>query len=567
MARIMLRRLASTLQAPFFNPIVRVWSLRLLVWWTILQIVLWGGQWYPSWWYQAPLWNDLELAVLCGNALSIFRWPFKHLAIIDLQLNLLEITVMVVISCEEALPDIFFVELYEFFIPLTRIPNILRGIELAGLIILALLRIATIVKSDEKVFQQRVAFLGACTPAYPPYTPLRILLNRSTTRPLVRGESRSIVFARALIIWCIALGLPAFALYSIGLKPLTPNIYTQYLSPFADSPLQQLDTPSGNVTLSLIQLDGFSPAPYSDVQANISTWYGNACYANHDIISGTISGTVPVTGLTSQTFSISLRIPFGTAILITPVQSGLVVGLGSFYTAALSGGVTLFPGSHLGATFTWTKRDVISSVTWGVSNRRTTIFTPDIIGSQPFQNPSPISPKVAPYATRYLIDMVDTTVFNGISTFGGLWTFLNGAFSLFFGANILYFALGRRPLSALGIVHIFQRRRLERQWHEDFPALRTEGGLPGSESAGIVAFIRERLVDLGEDPDQPDDVEAQKHLDAGEPKDRAEPMASGRIPNSPTHELGYIPDEIPLLHVDLGLSVGEMLPPMSNATP
>jgi hypothetical protein len=71
----------------------------------------------------------------------------------------------------------------------------------------------------------------------------------------------------------------------------------------------------------------------------------------------------------------------------------------------------------------------------------------------------------------------------------------------------------RRPLSALGIVHIFQRRSLIRQWHEDFPTLHSEGGLPGSESAGIVAFIRERLVDVGDDPrsnhESPNDLEAQ----------------------------------------------------------
>jgi hypothetical protein len=68
-------------------------------------------------------------------------------------------------------------------------------------------------------------------------------------------------------------------------------------------------------------------------------------------------------------------------------------------------------------------------------------------------------------------------------------------------------------LSALGFVHIFQRRSLVRQWHEDFPALNSEGGLPGSEEAGIVAFIRERLVDVGDDPrlnhESPNDLEAQ----------------------------------------------------------
>ncbi|KAF8171173.1 hypothetical protein K438DRAFT_2059278 [Mycena galopus ATCC 62051] len=61
---------------------------------------------------------------------------------------------------------------------------------------------------------------------------------------------------------------------------------------------------------------------------------------------------------------------------------------------------------------------------------------------------------------------------------------------------------GRRPLSALGVVHLFQRRALVRRWHQDFPAIHTEGGVPGSDSAGIVAFIRERLVALEEYPQE-----------------------------------------------------------------
>jgi hypothetical protein len=43
--------------------------------------------------------------------------------------------------------------------------------------------------------------------------------------------------------------------------------------------------------------------------------------------------------------------------------------------------------------------------------------------------------------------------------------------------------------------------------------MHSEGGLPGSDSAGIVAFIRERLVDVGDDPrsnhESPKDPEAQ----------------------------------------------------------
>jgi hypothetical protein len=30
----------------------------------------------------------------------------------------------------------------------------------------------------------------------------------------------------------------------------------------------------------------------------------------------------------------------------------------------------------------------------------------------------------------------------GLATMGGFWTFVNGAFALFFGANIIYFLFG-----------------------------------------------------------------------------------------------------------------------------
>ncbi|KAJ7108240.1 hypothetical protein C8R44DRAFT_744185 [Mycena epipterygia] len=67
---------------------------------------------------------------------------------------------------------------------------------------------------------------------------------------------------------------------------------------------------------------------------------------------------------------------------------------------------------------------------------------------------------------------------------------------------------GRRPLSALGIVHWCQRDALMRQWSEDFPTLHKEGGRPGSESAGIVAFIRERLVDLDDEDTEIEELES-----------------------------------------------------------
>jgi hypothetical protein len=119
-------------------------------------------------------------------------------------------------------------------------------------------------------------------------------------------------------------------------------------------------------------------------------------------------------------------------------------------------------------------------------------------------------------------------------------------------------------------VHIFQRRALVRRWNEDFPAIHTEGGLPGSENAGIVAFIRERLVDLGEDPaKEPKDPEEQSPIEVSLPlkiapggesdaegvqggDDRQGPDGSPRISaESYPERPGYILDEIPLLEQDL----------------
>ncbi|KAJ7186994.1 hypothetical protein C8R46DRAFT_1273941 [Mycena filopes] len=232
--------------------------------------------------------------------------------------------------------------------------------------------------------------------------------------------------------------------------------------------------------------------------------------------------------------SISLPISnFGTpGILVTPAQGRLdVTGSGSDlgldilgYPKMVFRGVPLFMGSHLAAAFTWTRRDIfVPQVAWGVSHPMVAIFNPEITGLQPYaakwdanSNVSTLTLfQLSPVFTQHVVETVDSTALDGISAFGGLWTFLNGAFTLLFGANILYFALRRRPLSALGLVHMFQFGRLERQWREDFPAIHTEGGSPGTESAGIVAFIRERLVNLGEDSPhmgQSDDLESQLSL-------------------------------------------------------
>ncbi|KAJ7636620.1 hypothetical protein FB45DRAFT_1024725 [Roridomyces roridus] len=211
--------------------------------------------------------------------------------------------------------------------------------------------------------------------------------------------------------------------------------------------------------------------------------------------------------------------------------------------------IPVLPGSNLFGYLSWTERQVITSSSIFTYTRKSALI-PRIYGLQPNltatnnSNAGQLTLKQRP-GRQVLQDTISNTAFSGIATVGGFWTFVNGAFALLFGANVIYFAFGRRPLSALGVVHIFQRSSLKRQWNQDFPALRTEGGRPGSEAAGIVAFIRERLVDVGEHP--PESVDGDGDQGDSEPlqgQDDVTPAGAGveaqvRLPGKESSGLGY----------------------------
>ncbi|KAJ7628739.1 hypothetical protein FB45DRAFT_1004239 [Roridomyces roridus] len=97
-----------------------------------------------------------------------------------------------------------------------------------------------------------------------------------------------------------------------------------------------------------------------------------------------------------------------------------------------------------------------------------------------------------------------TTTLAGLSSLGGLWSTLNGVFALLFGANILVFMNSSRSLSPLGVIHIFQRNTLLRNWHADYPALKAEGSKP----PGAVAFMRDRMIDIP----QPEEEDEHGHV-------------------------------------------------------
>ncbi|KAJ6491190.1 hypothetical protein C8R45DRAFT_1138267 [Mycena sanguinolenta] len=184
-------------------------------------------------------------------------------------------------------------------------------------------------------------------------------------------------------------------------------------------------------------------------------------------------------------------------------------------------GIPLLRGSRLFGMLAWSQTTTLRQA----GAMSSLIYSPEFYGLQSDNlttNDTNITAlrlsQVSTIPVKFFRDTADASFLSGIATFGGFWTFVNGAFALFFGANVIYFAFGRRPLSALGVVHLFQRRTLVQSWYEDFPAIQTEGGLPGSENAGIVAFIRERLVDLG---DHPQDIEPSPRASGLRPVSRA----------------------------------------------
>ncbi|KAJ7088288.1 hypothetical protein C8R44DRAFT_444355 [Mycena epipterygia] len=312
------------------------------------------------------------------------------------------------------------------------------------LLVSSVFRTATILKSKQRIFSQRFSFLGGCFRAHPPYTPLRILLTRSLARPLVRGESRPIIFTRALVLSCIIVGVPLFAIYAIIFAPLaaTNQVYTKSLV------YGGLNFIPGNVTLVLTWLfDPFSnrtDVPKTEV--SIST-----IASSGDVI------TCP--GLESLDFvqcpipwsyisSISISVSFAPGILLVyPAQGILPAGFEYDQVPELGGGIPVFPGSHVVGAMSWTARQSISRLSWG-STKRITLFVSEITGLQPRVFPDTPNANLTtlnltqlqPYSMRVLQDTVDVTVLSGVATFGGFWTFVNGAFALFFGANIVYFA-------------------------------------------------------------------------------------------------------------------------------
>ncbi|KAJ7796673.1 hypothetical protein B0H14DRAFT_2619651 [Mycena olivaceomarginata] len=368
----------------------------------------------------------------------------------------------------------------------------------------------------------RLDLFGECDPLKPPYEPMELLLGRSALRPLVRGEWSTIRFFRASILAFLCLAIPAFGVYIAVLVPIQAKVITRDLkvgggwggtpqTVFGDDTDEQLSVMELNLENIMMVLMYTSQAGNISVPAtaNVTVDGGNATFefimSNNEV--DLVEAPCSWYNLTQADDDLVVSASFADPRGILYVKPGQ--GNGSdvdSYTEA----IPLVAGSHLHAVLSRRQRDIFSNNAqdfFGFAPSRKLILTPVLL-LQPDPFASDLGPNGVSLRLRMRNDLdwnsvpeivqdySDASVLNGLATLGGFWTFVNGVFVMFFGADLLYFLFKKRPLSALGIVHVFQRRELTRNWNADFPTLRTEGGQPGKDSAGIVAFLRERLVDL-----------------------------------------------------------------------
>ncbi|KAK6977152.1 hypothetical protein R3P38DRAFT_3377665 [Favolaschia claudopus] len=511
-----------------FSPAVRVWNLRILLLGVAYQLyddtfritdqgVVNASSVFPG--------IPLLCLLLVHHLAGVIPWTLSlGLALVDLVLVVFEFVAETILTYRHLSGMLHNNTLTELVAELSMSGTIAlacRQLIPVQLALTIMFRIATFPRLKAGFGRRQSMFLKGCASTNPPYTPWRILIGRSIARPLVRGEARLIIWFRGILIAAIAVAVPLLGVYFIVVVPAESQVYTKLIQSRQQGPQGK-----ANITMSLSSAPDWL-ASSAETVPRVPTVFGTITRFARQNGTGTQQSVcsqgsgeadnltvMPMTfnceaaGIVNQECSHANSIgsfPWNEVINIVislqvPEDSAIRVTFG-----AETLGTLLFPRAQLVGEFSWSRRDQITSL--GIRSAVSTIFSAQISSLQTvFSNSSKgdlatlTLYQTSPDALRLHQDTVDVTFLTGMSTFGGFWTFLNGVFALFFGAHVLYFMFGRKPLSALGILHIFQRGALVRRWYDDFPAIQTEGGLPGSQSAGIVAFIRERLVDLEEDP-------------------------------------------------------------------
>ncbi|KAJ7106016.1 hypothetical protein C8R44DRAFT_987549 [Mycena epipterygia] len=237
--------------------------------------------------------------------------------------------------------------------------------------------------------------------------------------------------------------MPLYAAYTIILRPLTAQVSIQTL---VSDPFPMIETLPGNATIALhLSLEPSFDTGYIPTTETTATLRSGEVITCPEIPPPGYWKIIQCSSSWEYVSSVSISVSLPSGILyVYPGQGTLPVGFDypEVYTI-LGGGVPLFPGSHVVGVISWTERQLISALSWG-SVSRNTIWTSEVAGLQtkPFGD-TPDSNLTTltlfqpdAFATKFLQDTVDATALSGVATFGGFWTFVNGTFVLFFGANV-----------------------------------------------------------------------------------------------------------------------------------
>ncbi|CAK5275157.1 unnamed protein product [Mycena citricolor] len=483
--------------AVFFNPTLRIYALRLLILSQIITPLILGvcdGLNMVDWGDDGGLFLficfiPVACFTLVHHCTALISWSFPGAALLDILLVLGELGMAIFLF---------------IFMGLAVLPCLIV------LFFTFMFRIASIVRGKERFFKQRFAFLGGCAPSQPRGGPLAILFSPAAIRPLMRGEWVVTIVLRTIALCALAVFIPGFMIYAIFFMPFSStHTRTVPVSPsqglFASTIVSDLrpfprgfgfaySSDSGNGPLANVSVragfqlftagkqttDGCQTGDYT---------YGVQCPQSWDELSN-VTFSMDFPSNVSSVYIQLISTSYSEDVMIYP---------------ALPVNPVLLPGSRLVGVLSWSQRKILQGPDWtmgGISfrNRYTYGFFPTITALQ--QNltadPAITNPRTAqltllqpyPYVMSYSEDHRDYSALGGIGLAGGMWVFANGLFALFFGAGILHFGLGRRPLSPIGLLHVFQRDSLLAKQREDFPALLSENEDP----AGVVALVRDRMV-------------------------------------------------------------------------
>jgi hypothetical protein len=100
--------------------------------------------------------------------------------------------------------------------------------------------------------------------------------------------------------------------------------------------------------------------------------------------------------------------------------------------------------------------------------------------------------------------------------------------------------IGKKPLSTSGLIDYFQRERLHKAFHKDYPLIRKEGSSPGDENAGMIAYLRERFVDI-EDGEENKKGSDHGSLAEHEGAHNDEPKARPESSHLPSYHMSAVP--------------------------